>query len=62
MMEPTKPLGSGVEMKSRLDGAQCLGILVPAGSISGIRSVGGATINSEEFLKFQVEQDWFAAG
>ena len=64
-MEPTKRLGSEAEAKSWLDGvvsvyAQRSGIPLSAGSISGIGPVGGATINSEEFLKFQAEQEQFA--
>jgi fatty acid synthase subunit alpha, fungi type len=64
-MEPTNRLGSEAEAKSWLDGvvpiyAQRAGISLSAGSASGGGGpVGGATINSEEFLKFQAEQERF---
>jgi fatty acid synthase subunit alpha len=66
-MEPTKRLGSEAEAKLWLDGvvstyAKHLGILLSAGNSSGGGGpVGGATINSEGFLKFQAEQEQFAA-
>jgi fatty acid synthase subunit alpha, fungi type len=66
-MEPPKRLGSEGEAKSWLDGAvsiyaQRSGISLSPGSVSGTGPAGGATINiSEEFLKFQAEQDQFAA-
>jgi fatty acid synthase subunit alpha len=66
-MEPTKRLGSEAEAKSWLDGvvstyAKRSGISLSAGNASGGGGpVGGAMINSEEFLKFQAEQEQFAA-
>uniref|UniRef100_A0A0W0EUQ4 Putative fatty acid synthase n=1 Tax=Moniliophthora roreri TaxID=221103 RepID=A0A0W0EUQ4_MONRR len=67
-MEPPKRLGSEPEAKAFLDGviaiyAQRAGIsLSVAGSGGGGgASGGGATINSEEFLKFQADQEKFAA-
>jgi fatty acid synthase subunit alpha, fungi type len=67
-MEPPKRLGSEAEAKSWLDGvvsayAQRSGISLSAGGAAagGGGSSGGATINSEEFLKFQAEQEQFAA-
>ncbi|GLB40343.1 putative protein with domain of unknown function (DUF1729) [Lyophyllum shimeji] len=65
--EPPKRLGSEAEAKAWLDGivsiyAQRAGITLsaPGAGASG-GSAGGATINSEEFLKFQAEQHRFAA-
>ena len=64
-MEPAKRLGSEAKAKLWLDGvvsiyAQRTGISLSAGSTSGGGGpVGGATINSEEFLKFQAEQEHF---
>jgi fatty acid synthase subunit alpha len=66
-LEPSKRLGSESEAKSWLDGvvaayAQQAGIsLSTAGSGGGGGSSGTAVINSEEFLKFQAEQERFAA-
>jgi fatty acid synthase subunit alpha len=66
-MEPTKRLGSEAEAKLWLNGvvstyAKRSGISLSAGNASGGGGpVGGATINSEESLKFQVEQGQFAA-
>ena len=67
-LEPPKRLASEPEAKAWLDGvvsvyAQRSGISlsVPgAGGASG-GTAGGATINSEEFLKFQADQEKFAA-
>ncbi|KAF9467993.1 fatty acid synthase [Collybia nuda] len=66
-LEPPKRLGSELEGKAWLDGvvtiyAQRSGISLSApgaGATSG--GGGGATINSEEFLKFQADQEQFAA-
>jgi fatty acid synthase subunit alpha, fungi type len=67
-LEPTKRLGSEAEAKTWLDGivavyAQRSGISLSPGSSGGGAggSGGGAVINSEEFLKFQAEQERFAA-
>ncbi|KAJ7077160.1 fatty acid synthase [Mycena belliarum] len=67
-MEPPKRLASEAEAKSWLDGivaiyAQRSGISLSSGSSSGGGggAAGGATINSEEFLKFQSDQEKFAA-
>jgi fatty acid synthase subunit beta len=67
-MEPAKRLGSEAEAKAWLDSivsihAQRSGISLSAGgsSSSGGGAGGGATINSEEFLKFQADQEKFAA-
>jgi fatty acid synthase subunit alpha, fungi type len=67
-MEPAKRLGSEVEAKAWLDTvvavyAQRSGISLSAGGAAGGAGGGsqGATINSEEFLKFQAEQEQFAA-
>ena len=67
-MEPAKRLGSEPEGKAWLDTvvaayAQRSGIsLLAAGAGGGSNGGGtGATINSEEFLKFQAEQEQFAA-
>ncbi|KAJ7285205.1 fatty acid synthase [Mycena rebaudengoi] len=66
-MEPAKRLASEAEAKSWLDGivaiyAQRSGISLSTGSSgSGGGGAGGATINSEEFLKFQSDQEKFAA-
>ena len=67
-MEPAKHLGLEPKAKAWLDTvvatyAQRSGILLSvagAGGASG-GGGGGATINSEEFLKFQAEQEQFAA-
>ena len=66
-LEPPKCLGSEVEVKSWLDGvvavyAQLSGISSssPGTGTTGGGS-GGATINSEESLKFQAKQKQFAA-
>lgn len=65
-LEPAKRLASEAEAKSWLDGivqtyAQRSGISLAApGAVSGAAGgAGGATINSEEFLKFQNDQDKF---
>jgi len=66
-LEPAKRLGSEAEAKAWLDGvvaiyAQRSGISLSPGSVGGGGgSGGGAVINSEEFLKFQAEQERFAA-
>ena len=67
-MEPAKRLGSEAEAKAWLDSvvavyAQRSGISLSSGVTAGGASggSGGPTINSEEFLKFQAEQEWFAA-
>ncbi|KAL0065236.1 fatty acid synthase alpha subunit Lsd1 [Marasmius tenuissimus] len=67
-MEPPKRFGSEPEAKSFLDGvvalyAQRAGISLAAAGTGGASggSSGGPTINSEEFLKFQAEQEQFAA-
>ncbi|KAF7374647.1 Fatty acid synthase subunit alpha [Mycena sanguinolenta] len=66
-MEPAKRLGTEAEAKSWLDGivaiyAQRSGISLASGSSGGGGGGGGgATINSEEFIKFQSEQQKFAA-
>ncbi|TFK75163.1 fatty acid synthase [Pluteus cervinus] len=67
-LEPPKRLASEPEAKTWLDGvvssyAQRSGISLAApGSGGGAGGgAGGATINSEEFLKFQAEQEAFAA-
>jgi fatty acid synthase subunit alpha len=67
-LEPEKRLGSEAEAKAWLDGvvavyAQRAGISLSQGSTGGGTggSGGGAVINSEEFLKFQSEQERFAA-
>ncbi|KAJ6512975.1 fatty acid synthase [Mycena sanguinolenta] len=66
-MEPAKRLATEAEAKSWLDGivaiyAQRSGISLASGSSgSGGGGGGGATINSEEFIKFQSEQQKFAA-
>ncbi|THH09622.1 hypothetical protein EW146_g8637 [Bondarzewia mesenterica] len=66
-MEPAKRLGSEVEGKARLDSiaaiyAQRAGISLAQGGDAGVgcASAGGAIMNSEEFLKFQAEQQQFA--
>ena len=65
-MEPAKRLGSEAEAKSWLDGvvaiyAQRSGISLSSGAAAGGGGgAGGAVINSEEFLKFQADQDTFA--
>ncbi|KAI0360181.1 fatty acid synthase [Trametes cingulata] len=67
-MEPPKRLGSEAEAKSWLDGivgiyAQRSGISLASGAAAGgaAGGAGGAVINSEEFLKFQAEQEHLAA-
>lgn len=67
-MEPAKRLSSEAEGKAWLDTvvgvyAQRSGISLSSGGSggSGGDGVGGAMINSEEFLKFKAEQDRFAA-
>jgi fatty acid synthase subunit alpha, fungi type len=66
-MEPPKRLGAEAEAKAWLDSvvalyAQRTGISLSSGVASGAGGggTGGAVINSEEFLKFQVEQEQFA--
>ncbi|THH15787.1 hypothetical protein EW146_g4747 [Bondarzewia mesenterica] len=66
-MEPAKRLGSEAEGKAWLDSvvaiyAQRAGISLAQGGAAGGggASGGGAVINSEEFLKFQAEQQQFA--
>ncbi|KAJ7200860.1 acyl transferase domain-containing protein [Mycena pura] len=64
-MEPAKRLGSEAEAKAWLDGvvsiyAQRSGISLTSAA-SGGGGGGGATINSEEFIKFQSDQQKFAA-
>ncbi|KAJ7227399.1 fatty acid synthase [Mycena pura] len=68
-MEPAKRLGSEAEAKAWLDGvvsiyAQRSGISLTSaasGGGGGGGGGGGATINSEEFIKFQSDQQKFAA-
>ncbi|KAJ6624064.1 fatty acid synthase [Mycena sp. CBHHK59/15] len=67
-MEPAKRLTSEAEAKSWLDGvvaiyAQRSGISLASASSGGGGggAAGGATINSEEFIKFQSDQEKFAA-
>jgi fatty acid synthase subunit alpha, fungi type len=67
-MEPAKRLGSEAEAKGWLDTvamayAQRSGISLSVGGAAGGGGGGsqGATINSEEFLKFQADQEQFAA-
>ncbi|KAI0635636.1 fatty acid synthase [Trametes polyzona] len=67
-MEPPKRLGSEAEAKSWLDGvvavyAQRSGISLSSGAAAGGAGGGGggAVINSEEFIKFQAEQEHLAA-
>ncbi|KAJ7067175.1 fatty acid synthase [Mycena amicta] len=67
-MEPAKRLGSEAEAKAWLDGivaiyAQRSGISLSSGAAAGGGGGGGggAVINSEEFLKFQADQETFAA-
>ena len=67
-MEPPKRLGSEAEAKAWLDSIVPLyatrsGISLSSGGASGGGggASGGAVINSEEFLKFQSEQDKFVA-
>lgn len=65
-MEPAKRLGAEAEAKAWLDSvvavyAQRAGISLSSGAAGGGGSGGGgAVINSEEFLKFQAEQEQFA--
>ncbi|EIN09976.1 fatty acid synthase [Punctularia strigosozonata HHB-11173 SS5] len=65
-MEPPKRLGSEAEGKAWLDSvvaayAQRSGISLSSGAAAGAGGGGGggAVINSEEFLKFQAEQEQF---
>ncbi|KDQ57051.1 hypothetical protein JAAARDRAFT_35647 [Jaapia argillacea MUCL 33604] len=67
-MEPAKRLGSEAEGRSWLDGvvssyAQRSGISLSSGAAAGGAGGGGggAVINSEEFIKFQAEQEQFVA-
>lgn len=68
-MEPAKRLGNEAEAKAWLDSvvaayAQRAGISLSSGGAAGGGGGGGgggATINSEEFLKFQADQEKFAA-
>ena len=67
-MEPAKRLGSEAEGKTWVDGvaaayAQRAGITLSSGSAGGAGggASGGAVINSEEFNKFQAEQEQLAA-
>ena len=66
-LEPPKRLGSEAEAKSWLDSvvtiyAQRSGVsLSSPGTSAAGGGAAGATINSEEFLKFQAEQEQFAA-
>lgn len=66
-MEPPKRLGAEAEAKTWLDTvvavyAQRSGISLSSGGAGagGAGASGGAVINSEEFLKFQAEQEQFA--
>ncbi|KAI0342734.1 fatty acid synthase [Trametopsis cervina] len=66
-MEPAKRLGSEADAKAWLDGvvavyAQRAGISLSSGAAGGAGGAagGGAVINSEEFVKFQAEQEQFA--
>ena len=66
-MEPPKRLGAEAEAKSWLDSvvavyAQRAGISLTSGAAGGAGGAGGggAVINSEEFIKFQAEQEQFA--
>ncbi|GBE85483.1 hypothetical protein SCP_0706700 [Sparassis crispa] len=67
-MEPPKRLGSDAEAKAWLDTfvtlyAQRSGISLTTGAANsgGGGGAGGPTINSEEFLQFQADQEQFAA-
>ncbi|KAJ6477506.1 fatty acid synthase, partial [Mycena sanguinolenta] len=66
-MEPAKRLATEADAKSWIDGivavyAQRSGISLTSGNSGSARGGdGGATINSEEFIKFQSEQEKFAA-
>ncbi|KAH9945014.1 fatty acid synthase [Epithele typhae] len=66
-MEPAKRLGSEGEAKAWLDGvvavyAQRSGISLSSGAAAGgAGGGGGAVINSEEFIKFQADQNKFAS-
>ncbi|GBE87869.1 fatty acid synthase [Sparassis crispa] len=67
-MEPPKRLGSDAEAKAWLDTvvtlyAQRSGISLATGAANGGGGggAGGPTINSEEFLQFQADQEQFAA-
>ena len=66
-VEPPKRLGTEAEAKAWLDGvvtvyAQRAGISLSSGAAAGGggSGAGGPVINSEEFLKFQAEQQQFA--
>lgn len=64
-IEPPKRLGSEAEAKAWLDGVVAAytrraGITLSTGSAAAAVAGGGAMINSEEFLKFQAEQEQFA--
>ena len=59
-MEPAKRLGSEAEATTWVDGvaaayAQCAAITLSS------CAAGGAVFNSEEFVKFQAEQEQLAA-
>ncbi|OBZ72636.1 Fatty acid synthase subunit alpha [Grifola frondosa] len=67
-MEPAKRLGSEADARTWLDTvvalyAQRAGVSLSSGGTSGGAGGGGggAVINSEEFLKFQADQERFAA-
>jgi fatty acid synthase subunit alpha len=66
-LEPLKRLASEAEAKGWHDGivaayAKRTGITLSTGSAGNVGGAGGgATINSEEFLKFQADQEQFAA-
>lgn len=67
-MEPPKRLGSEVEAKAWIDSlvpiyAQRSGISLSQGGAGGASgsSSGGAVINSEEFIKFQADQETFVS-
>ncbi|KDN33898.1 hypothetical protein RSAG8_13015, partial [Rhizoctonia solani AG-8 WAC10335] len=62
-MEPAKRLGSEAEVKSWLDpvAAEAGITLTSGGGGVGAAAGGGTVMNSEEFLKFQAEQQLFAA-
>ena len=67
-MEPPKRLGSETEAKAWIDSlvpmyAQRSGISLSQGGAGGAAggSGGGAVINSEEFLKFQADQETFVS-
>jgi len=65
-LEPPKRLGSEVEAKSWLDSivsiySQRAGITLGGAAGGAEGGSGGAVINSEEFLKFQTDQNKFAS-